>query len=84
MYRAAMAKNTQVAQQIVVGLLRLYRYLVSPILGAHCRFTPTCSVYAETAVMRYGIMRGGCLAIRRILKCHPFHEGGIDEVPEKK
>lgn len=87
MYRAAVAKTSFVAKKVSIILLKVYRYCFSPILsaaGANCRFTPSCSVYAEIAIARHGIVRGGFLALCRILKCHPFHEGGIDEVPEKK
>lgn len=87
MYRAAVAKISSIAKKTSIILLKIYRYSFSPVLnaaGASCRFTPSCSVYAETAIARHGVRRGSFLALRRILKCHPFHEGGIDEVPEKK
>jgi len=87
MYREAVAKINWLTKKIGIILIKIYRYSLSPILsaaGASCRFTPTCSEYAEIAIARYGIVRGGFLALCRILKCHPFHEGGIDEVPEKK
>jgi putative membrane protein insertion efficiency factor len=64
-------------------MIRLYRYGLSPYLGAHCRFEPTCSCYAETALARFGAMRGSWLALRRLLRCHPWHMGGIDPVPER-
>jgi len=76
-----------IPRQTIIVLLKVYHYCFSPILsamGASCRFTPSCSVYAKIAITRYGVLRGGFLSLRRILKCHPFHEGGIDEVPEKK
>ena len=62
-------------------LVRLYRQLVSPLLPAACRFYPSCSVYAETALRRHGAARGTWLAARRLARCHPFHPGGIDPVP---
>ncbi|RTZ98073.1 MAG: membrane protein insertion efficiency factor YidD [Deltaproteobacteria bacterium] len=62
-------------------IIRLYQYLISPVLGAHCRFSPSCSEYAHQALSRYGLIKGTCLAVCRILKCHPFHPGGIDPVP---
>ncbi|MDD2605011.1 MAG: membrane protein insertion efficiency factor YidD [Desulfobacteraceae bacterium] len=62
-------------------LIRAYQYLISPVLPPSCRFTPTCSQYAYEAISRYGVMRGGLMAIKRILRCHPFHPGGYDPVP---
>ncbi|MCQ4935389.1 MULTISPECIES: membrane protein insertion efficiency factor YidD [Anaerotignum] len=62
-------------------LIRFYQVGISPLIGPHCRFTPTCSQYAFIAISRYGIFKGTYLAVRRILKCHPFHEGGFDPVP---
>ena len=65
----------------VIFLVRAYSWLVSPWLGTNCRFQPPCSRYAVTALQRYGLFHGGWLAIRRILRCHPFHSGGHDPVP---
>ena len=59
----------------------LYRYFISPLLGVNCRFTPTCSVYTIEAVEKYGALRGGWLAVKRIGKCHPFGDSGHDPVP---
>ncbi len=61
--------------------LRLYRVLLSPLLPRSCRFEPTCSAYAIEAVVRYGVGRGGWMALRRLARCHPAHEAGIDPVP---
>ncbi|MDT8386756.1 MAG: membrane protein insertion efficiency factor YidD [Thiogranum sp.] len=66
---------------LVLILIKGYRLLVSPWLGNHCRFTPSCSQYAITAIERFGLLRGGWLALRRIGSCHPWHEGGVDPVP---
>jgi putative membrane protein insertion efficiency factor len=68
-------------QNIVLMLIRGYQILVSPLLGANCRFHPTCSEYALSAVSRHGVLRGGRMALVRILKCHPWHAGGVDPVP---
>ena len=62
-------------------LIRAYQLLLSPILGGHCRFTPSCSNYAAEAIRRHGALRGSWLAIKRIGRCHPFCDGGYDPVP---
>ena len=66
---------------ILLGLIEFYRKWISPLKSPCCRYVPTCSEYALIAVQRYGPWRGGWLAIKRILRCHPFHEGGYDPVP---
>ncbi|MCY4011273.1 MAG: membrane protein insertion efficiency factor YidD [Gammaproteobacteria bacterium] len=63
-------------------LISAYRGYVSPLLGRHCRFYPSCSAYAAQAIARHGVARGGWLAVRRLLRCHPFHPGGVDHVPD--
>lgn len=65
----------------LVGLVRGYQWLVSPLLPAACRFYPSCSSYAATAIERHGPARGVYLAARRLLRCHPLNAGGIDPVP---
>lgn len=67
----------------LLALVWLYRKLVSPMLGANCRFEPSCSAYAETALRRYGAFRGGWLALRRICRCHPWGGSGYDPVPQR-
>ncbi|HKK21340.1 MAG TPA: membrane protein insertion efficiency factor YidD [candidate division Zixibacteria bacterium] len=64
----------------LIFVIYLYRYTLSPIIGNQCRFEPTCSHYAEDALKKYGAFRGSLLAVKRILKCHPWHEGGYDPV----
>lgn len=66
---------------VLIGLLRAYRYLVSPWLGRNCRFHPTCSAYAIEAIARYGALRGSWLAARRVARCHAWNPGGYDPVP---
>jgi putative membrane protein insertion efficiency factor len=68
-------------QKILTWLIRLYQLTLSPFFGQHCRFTPTCSEYAHTAITRYGSIRGSWMAIKRILRCQPFCDGGHDPVP---
>ena len=67
-----------------IGFIKLYQWLISPLLGSSCRFHPTCSHYAIEAIEKHGVFKGGYLSVRRLIKCQPFHEGGLDPVPEKK
>ena len=69
-------------RQILIALIKLYRYAISPYLAPSCRFTPTCSSYAIEAVQRFGVFRGSWLAMRRIGRCHPWHSAGYDPVPD--
>jgi uncharacterized protein len=69
-----------VAKFVVVQLLRGYKWAISPMLPPACRFVPTCSEYAMEAVDRYGVLRGGWMALARLLRCHPFVKGGYDPV----
>ena len=77
-----MAAIGTVMRAILIALIRVYQLFFSPQLGNHCRFYPSCSQYAREAVERYGVIRGVWLAIRRVLRCHPWHPGGFDPVPE--
>ena len=63
--------------------IRGYQLLISPLLGPRCRFYPSCSSYAIEAIDRFGVIKGGGLALRRISRCHPLNPGGVDPVPEK-
>nr|WP_206757710.1 membrane protein insertion efficiency factor YidD [Leptolyngbya sp. FACHB-261] len=66
---------------LLIGLINAYRTLISPLFPPVCRFQPTCSQYAREAIERFGAFRGSILAVRRILRCHPYHPGGWDPVP---
>jgi hypothetical protein len=68
-------------KNILIFFIRTYQKLISPILGPRCRFYPTCSNYAITALKKHGIIKGGALSIKRLLRCHPFNKGGYDPVP---
>jgi len=72
---------SRLARRPVIWLLRAYQLVLSPMHPPSCRFYPSCSAYALTAVERHGLIRGGWLAIRRLLRCHPWNPGGVDYVP---
>jgi len=69
------------AARVFMALIRGYQRFISPLTGGHCRFHPTCSEYARIAIERFGVLRGSWLALRRILRCHPFGPVGPDPVP---
>lgn len=69
-------------QVLLVGFIRAYQRFISPLLGPRCRFYPTCSQYAVEAIERHGPVKGGWLALRRIVRCHPLNPGGHDPVPQ--
>ena len=72
---------TSVPRHVALALIRVYQKVISPLLPPTCRFTPTCSNYAAGAIQRYGLLRGGWLAVKRIARCHPWNPGGYDPVP---
>ena len=76
-----MGKLRSVPKRVLLWLIRFYRIHISPMHQPCCRFIPTCSQYALEAVEKYGAIKGGYLALRRILRCHPLHKGGYDPVP---
>ncbi|PIE82731.1 MAG: membrane protein insertion efficiency factor YidD [Candidatus Contendobacter odensis] len=69
-------------RSILIALIRSYQLILSPLIGQHCRFYPSCSQYAREAIELHGAFYGTGLAIRRLLRCHPWHVGGVDPVPE--
>ena len=68
-------------KRILLAMVRFYRNAISPLRPPCCRFVPTCSQYALEAIEKYGALKGGWLAFRRVLRCNPFHKGGYDPVP---
>ena len=68
-------------KKVLLALIRFYQKHISPCFPARCRFIPTCSQYALEAIEKYGALKGGWMALKRILRCHPFHKGGYDPVP---
>ena len=83
--RTVRPRRGRVAEALSAGsrsLITGYRRYVSPLLGRHCRFYPSCSQYAYQAIAKHGVARGSFLAVKRLAKCHPFHPGGVDHVPD--
>ena len=74
-------KISSYPKKSILTMIRFYKREISPMLPPSCRFVPTCSEYAMQAVEKYGAAKGGYLALRRILRCNPFHKGGYDPVP---
>ena len=70
-------------KKILMSIIKIYQKAISPLMPPSCRFHPTCSSYGLEAIETHGALKGSWLSIRRISKCHPFHEGGFDPVPEK-
>ncbi|NBH74534.1 membrane protein insertion efficiency factor YidD [Rodentibacter pneumotropicus] len=78
-----MAATHSFGSKILIGLIRIYQMTISPLIGSRCRFIPTCSCYGIEALKRHGLLKGGWLTLKRVLKCHPLNEGGFDPVPPK-
>jgi uncharacterized protein len=72
------------AARVALAPIWVYRALISPLLGRHCRYEPTCSAYAAEAIARLGVIHGGRLALTRVARCHPWAEGGFDPVPPRE
>ena len=70
--------------RLALLLLAGYRRFVSPLFGAHCRYHPTCSEYAHQAIVSFGALRGGWMALKRVARCHPWAPGGVDHIPQRK
>jgi hypothetical protein len=67
--------------RILLFLVKTYQYLISPMLGPSCRYTPTCSEYAVQALKKYGALKGVWMSVKRVGRCHPWHDGGYDPLP---
>jgi putative membrane protein insertion efficiency factor len=80
---AAERVRPTVAQRAALGLLTAYKGLISPLFAGSCRYVPSCSTYAREAIERYGVIRGGWLAFRRLARCHPLGSHGFDPVPDR-
>jgi uncharacterized protein len=76
-----MVKVSSFLQKSLIFFLQVYRYFISPLIGHHCRFYPSCSKYAQIAIRYFGVCKGSYLTVRRLLRCHPLHAGGYDPVP---
>ncbi len=71
-------------RKLLIIPIRIYRYLLSPLMASNCRYTPTCSEYAIEAIQQHGVVKGLMLATKRIASCHPWHAGGYDPVPDAR
>lgn len=71
------------ARQVLISLIKGYQYLISPMIGHCCRFYPSCSHYATEAITTHGVAKGSWFSVKRILRCHPWHPGGVDLVPAR-
>jgi len=79
----AKAERANPASTVALGLIKAYQYGIRPMLGQRCRFFPSCSEYTAEAIGSYGVIRGASMGAKRLAKCHPWHAGGYDPVPEK-
>ena len=83
MFISSLASSlSKLLKSLMLLLIKIYQYAISPLLGNNCRFYPSCSSYTQEAIELHGPLKGIMLGGRRILKCHPYHEGGVDLVPE--
>ena len=70
----------KIFKNIAISLINLYKYLISPLLGNNCRYLPTCSEYTKESIIKYGVIKGFWLGLKRIVKCHPWGKGGYDPI----
>ena len=78
MFKEVMIKN--ICTKCVINLINIYKYLISPLLGNNCRFLPTCSEYTKESIIKFGLVKGVWLGLKRIVKCHPWGKGGHDPI----
>lgn len=81
LFRSAAIAAHSVLLRVLLVLIAAYRYLISPVIGPHCRYHPSCSEYAQEALAKHGAYLGTGLALKRVCRCHPWHPGGYDPVP---
>lgn len=74
------SEDAGILARLLIGLIAVYRAVISPLLGPHCRYVPTCSAYTASAIARYGVPKGCWMGVKRIARCHPLHAGGYDPV----
>ncbi|VAX01819.1 Membrane protein insertion efficiency factor YidD [hydrothermal vent metagenome] len=79
-----MAEIGSAMQKILLSLIKFYKYFISPTLGSNCRYEPSCSEYTHQAISAFGVLKGSWIGIKRILRCHPWHEGGYDPIPDEQ
>lgn len=82
--RKSVGRRLDIFTRFALLLLRGYKRVISPLLGNRCRFYPSCSDYSRQAIERFGLGRGSVLTLKRLCRCHPFNDGGIDPVPESR
>ena len=76
------ATGPRLLEETMIALIHAYKYTLSLLIGPCCRFTPSCSSYAILSIRRFGVLRGSQYAVKRLIKCHPFHPGGYDPIPD--
>lgn len=84
MFREFMAAASSILRWLILAPITIYRFAISPLIGPRCRFLPTCSEFTQDAIQAHGACKGVLLGGRRLLKCHPWHAGGYDPVPQPK